>query len=247
MSITKNHIKTVKSLEQKKYRHKLGLFVVEGVKGVYEFLEAGYELYWLFSVTELEKELAQYNPIVIETSDLNKISFLKSPNKVLAVFKIPTKTNPIARKGIKIALDGVNDPGNLGTIIRLCDWFGVADLICSITTVDCYNPKVVQATMGSLTRVNVIYTDLEAVVKQIKMPMFITDMEGSNVYKTELPEDALIIMGNEANGVSEIIKKRVKSKLTIPKFGSLQQTESLNVATATAILLSEFKRTSIQK
>ena len=144
--------------------------------------------------------------------------------------------------GLKVALDSVRDPGNFGTIIRLCDWFGIDDLICSKETVDMYNPKVVQATMGSLTRVNIYYTDLETYLDQSDLSVFGTFMDGKNIYEEQLPPQGIIVMGNEANGISEGVTKVISHKIAIPRFGALQQTESLNVATATAIILSEFKR-----
>ncbi len=143
-------------------------------------------------------------------------------------------------------MDDVRDPGNLGTIIRLCDWFGVQHLVCSEQTVDCYNPKVVQASMGSLTRVSVHYTDLQQFLKQTPLPIYATAMEGESAYQTQFPEDFVLIMGNEANGISENIFKFATKNITIPRFGKLQQAESLNVATATAILLSESKRNSLK-
>ena len=146
-----------------------------------------------------------------------------------------------------MALDDVRDPGNLGTIIRLCDWFGVKDLVCSNASVDCYNSKVVQATMGSLTRVNVSYLDLEVFLKAHKNDVFGAFMDGKNVYKQSLPDKGVIVFGNEANGISATIETLVNTKISIPRFGTLQATESLNVATATAILLSEFKRGSTEK
>ena len=141
-----------------------------------------------------------------------------------------------------LVLDEINDPGNLGAIIRLCDWFGIDQLICSKDTVDCYNAKVVQASMGSLTRVSIFYMDLEAYLKSTKKPTYATLMDGENVYKTTLPNNAILVMGNEANGISKAVLELLDNTISIPRFGNLQQTESLNVATATAILLSEFKR-----
>jgi TrmH family RNA methyltransferase len=141
-------------------------------------------------------------------------------------------------------LDDVRDPGNLGTIIRLCDWYGVEQLVCSEQTVDVYNPKVVQATMGSISRVSVSYIDLEKYLKRANTTIFGTFMDGKNVYKEELPQEGILILGNEANGISEKLEKLVTNRVAIPRFGNLQQTESLNVATATAIFLSEFKRNS---
>lgn len=206
-----------------------------------ELLQSSIEIDTLFAVEDFEAEVSLNKIVRISEIDLQKISNLKSPNKVLGLFKIP-KEKPHQSKGLIIALDAVNDPGNLGTIIRLCDWFGVAQLVCSKDTVDCYNQKVVQASMGSLSRITIKYLDIETYLKQTELPTFIADMDGKNVYKTVLPKEAILIMGNEANGVSDVIKKLIKNKISIPRFGEIQETESLNVATATAVLLSEFKR-----
>ena len=156
-------------------------------------------------------------------------------------FRIPEE-KPVVESGLILALDDIRDPGNLGTILRLSDWFGISHVVCSNETVDIYNPKVVQATMGSITRVNVIYTDLEAFLDQTELPVFGTFMDGANIYEQKLPENGIIVMGNEANGISASIEKLATERLSIPRFGNLQLTESLNVATATAIILSEFKR-----
>lgn len=241
MSISKSQIKLVTSLQQKKNRVKESCFVAEGVKVVNEFLNSDIELYNLFCTEDVVKDYESFNFQVVTENELKKISALKSPNKVLALFKIP-KAVLNEDQSLKVVLDTVNDPGNLGTIIRLCDWFGVKELICSKDTVDCYNGKVVQSTMGSLTRVNVLYLDLVSYLTNNKQPVYIADMEGENVYSTALPENGIIVMGNEANGVSDEIKKVIKQKLSIPRFGEIQATESLNVATATAILLNEFRR-----
>jgi len=136
----------------------------------------------------------------------------------------------------------VRDPGNLGTIIRLCDWFGINHLVCSLQCVDSYNPKVVQATMGSLARVNVVYTDLQEYLAKTKLPVYGTFMDGANIYKEAMPQNGIIIMGNEANGISAEAEALATHRIAIPRFGNLQQTESLNVATAAAIILSEFRR-----
>ena len=160
---------------------------------------------------------------------------------MVAIFKMP-KPKPIKEEKLIVALDAVNDPGNLGTIIRLCDWFGIQELVCSQQTVDCYNTKVVQATMGSLTRVNINYVDLPEFLLQTQLVVFGTYMDGDNIYNSALPESGVLVMGNEANGISDTVSKIVTSRLAIPRFGALKSTESLNVATATAILLSEFKR-----
>ena len=241
MSISKNQLKIITSLSQKKYRQKHNLFIAEGVKVVNELLNSSFKIDTLFATDDFETNISSDKIVRISEKDLQKISNLKSSNKVLGLFKIPDE-KPFHNKGLTIALDAINDPGNLGTIIRLCDWFGVAQLICSKDTVDCYNQKVVQASMGSLTRVSIKYLDLETYLKETELPTFIADMDGENVYKTDLPKEAILIMGNEANGISDEIKKLIKNKISIPRFGETQETESLNVATATAILLSEFKR-----
>ena len=181
------------------------------------------------------------NYILVSENELLKISTLSSPNNVVALFKIPDLEN-LKDEGLILALDTINDPGNLGTIIRLCDWFGINQLICSENTVDCYNSKVVQSSMGSLTRVSIIYTNLENFLKKTNLPVFVTLMGGENVYKMKLPKQAVLVMGNEANGISETVLNLKNTSISIPRFGNLQQTESLNVATATAILLSEFRR-----
>lgn len=141
-------------------------------------------------------------------------------------------------------LDAIRDPGNLGTIIRLCDWFGIEQIICSVDTVDCYNPKVIQATMGSLSRVSVSYLNINECLQNTKLPVYGTCMDGTSIYSENLPEKGIIIMGNEANGISENIMELISHKITIPRFGKLKETESLNVATATAIVLNEFKRST---
>ena len=235
--LSKKDVKLIKSLAQKKFRQQFGLFVVEGKKGIDEFLNSDFEQEALYAT----EDIFPVNYIQISEQELNKISQLKSPNKALAIYKIP----PIHKTkihGLTLALDDVRDPGNLGTIIRLCDWYGVDHLVCSQSTVDCYNPKVVQASMGSLTRVKISYLDLNEFLKTTEMEIFGTFMDGKNIYRENLPTDAIIILGNEANGISQIIEKLVNNKLSIPRFGKLKSTESLNVATATAIVLSEFRR-----
>ena len=239
MTLSKNHIKLITSLQQKKYRQKHKLFVAEGVKVVDELLNSTFKLEQLFATDEYNSSFE--NTITVSTIELKKISQLKSPNKVLGLFKIP-ELNSESNSGLIVALDAINDPGNLGTIIRLCDWFGVSKLVCSKDTVDCYNQKVVQASMGSLARINISFVDLKEFLNATKLPSFIADMDGENVYESSLPKEAILIMGNEANGISEEIREIVDSKISIPRFGEVQETESLNVATATAILLSEFKR-----
>ena len=243
--LSKNQIKLIKSLAQKKFRQQLGLFVVEGIKGITEFLNSDFKLETLYTTKSI---FEAPNDCVLEISevDLKKISTLKSPNTALAVFKIPEQQES-SKTGLVIVLDDVRDPGNLGTIIRLCDWYGVKDLVCSLNTVDCYNSKVVQATMGSLTRVNISYLDLETYLDSNTAEVFGTFMNGENIYATNLPDEGIVILGNEANGISEAIASKVNRKVTIPQFGDTNSTESLNVANASAIVLSEFRRRSIER
>ena len=239
--VSKNQIKRITSLLQKKYRKQEQLFFVEGVKGVQELLDSNFELVELFTTNNELFSVDKSKVYAITESELQKISALTTPNTCLALFKIPAAVS-FEEKGLLVALDDVRDPGNLGTIIRLCDWFGIKTLFCSEESVDVYNPKVVQATMGSISRVNVVYGNLEQLLTTTKLPVFGTFMDGKNIYKETLPNEGIIVMGNEANGISPSVEKLVSERIAIPRFGDLQATESLNVATATAIILSEFKR-----
>jgi TrmH family RNA methyltransferase len=239
--LSKNQIKLITSLQQKKYRKQEQLFFAEGVKVVQELLHSNFELQELFTTKQDFLSVSKDKLHGISEAELKKISALATPNSCLAVFKIP-KAKETKESGLILALDDVRDPGNLGTIIRLCDWFGIETLLCSEETVDIYNPKVVQATMGSISRVNVVYGDLENFLVKTKLTVFGTFMDGKNIYQESLPNDGVIVMGNEANGISEAVEKLVTDRIAIPRFGDLQITESLNVATATAIILSEFKR-----
>lgn len=239
--VSKSQIKLITSLQQKKYRKQEQLFIAEGIKVVQELLHSNFELLDLYTTKQDFLTVQKDKVHAITADELKKISALTTPNTCLAVFKIP-KAKERVEEGLIIALDDVRDPGNLGTIIRLCDWFGVATLFCSEESVDVYNPKVVQATMGSISRVNVVYGNLETFLLQSKLPVFGTFMDGKSIYQEKLPKEGIIVMGNEANGISSAVEKLVAKRIAIPRFGNLQVTESLNVATATAIILSEFKR-----
>jgi len=239
--VSKNQIKLISSLHLKKNRIANQLFIAEGVKVIQELLKSNFILEHLYCTEPLFDEVPLPLKSLISESELKKISALSTPNNCLAVFKIPASM-PILDKGLILALDDIRDPGNLGTILRLCDWFGISQVVCSEQTVDLYNPKVVQATMGSISRVNVRYVNLKSFLQNSSLPIFGTFMDGSNVYMEILPKEAIIIMGNEANGISPEVENTIKNRLTIPRFGDLQLTESLNVASATAIILSEFRR-----
>jgi len=225
--------------------------MAEGPKIIQDLLRSGLKLHSIY-VTDASYDLANtfrtnfgFSEGIVQVSSLQlqKMSALKTANTMLAVFHQP-KEKVVSESGLLLALDMVRDPGNLGTIIRLCDWFGVTQLVCSNGTVDCFNPKVVQATMGSIARVSVIYLDLFEFVQNTELPIYAAVMAGNNVYASQLPQQALLVMGNEANGISSEIASHIQHQITIPNFGTGNTAESLNVATATGILLSEFRRST---
>lgn len=239
--VSKNQIKFITSLQQKKFRLQHRMFFAEGEKVITEFMDSDLEPVEIFTLTPDIYKKYGAKVTQISESDLKKISTLVTPNNSLAVFKIP-KENNFLEKGLTVVLDDVRDPGNLGTIIRLCDWFGIEKIVCSTDSVDVYNPKVVQATMGSLSRVEVYYMNIQELLSETKLAVYGAFMDGKNIYHKKLKSEGYIVMGNESKGISAEVVKLVTDKITIPRFGRLQQTESLNVATATAIVLSEFRR-----
>lgn len=229
--ISKNKIKLIHSLETKKGREKAGLFVAEGPKVVNDLLYAGFTAENIFEDIE----------------DIKKISFLQHPQSMLGVFKLPRNEHytEFSITQLVLALDGVQDPGNLGTIIRVADWFGIKDIFCSLDTADCWNPKVVQATMGSIARVQLHYVDLNKMVESLPVdyPIYATLLDGENIYKQELSHHGMIVMGNEGKGISPILRTKINRKLYIPNYSSNEDTaESLNVAIATSIVCAEFRR-----
>ena len=247
--ISKNKIKYIRSLELKKNRNKEGKFVSEGFKVVDDLLAlqpadlivATQE--WLHG----KHFAAQTEVVEVTEEELKKVSFLQHPQQVLAVFKQATSGDySINTNELNLALDGVQDPGNLGTIIRIADWFGITHIYCSQDTADVYNPKVVQATMGSIARVKVEYGNLLALVESLPadVPVYGTLLDGDNIYQQPLENRGLIVMGNEGKGISPALAKKVNRRLLIPNFPEGRATaDSLNVAIATAITCSEFRRT----
>jgi len=233
--ITKNQIKFIKSLSLKKNRIKEQLFIAEGEKVVSELLRSDFEIKNIYATKEWK--VSNDNITQISNAELQRISNLKSPNKVLAVVQFKNH-KIIKHDGITLVLDDINDPGNLGTIIRMCDWFGVKQIICSKNTVDIFNPKVVQSAMGSAFRVQVNYTDLENYLSEIKTPIYGAFMDGKNLKEVKLPKSAHLVLGNEANGISAEINKLITDKVAIKNIGN--SAESLNVAVATSILLHVF-------
>lgn len=245
--ISKNQIKFIRQLEQKKYRHREGLFVAEGTKVVGDMLRHN-QPKMLFATRDFLNAHPSADCEVVEVTDeeLQRISFQQHPQQVLALFPIPSGADPLPNltTQLALALDGVQDPGNLGTIIRIADWFGIDTIICSNDTVDAWNPKVVQATMGSLARVNLIYTNLTTLLDALPedYPVYGTFLDGENIYQQSLPANGLIVMGNEGNGISEAIRQRINHRLLIPTFRQGDTADSLNVAIASAITCSEFRR-----
>ena len=237
--ISKNEIKFIKSLSLKKNRVKFQLFVAEGEKIVNELINSNLEIDHIyatknFSAINSSPKLAT---TLISNEELSRISNFTSPNNVLAIVKINQKKSE-NNHGVTLVLDDVNDPGNLGTIIRMCDWFGVTHLICSKSTVDCYNPKAVQSAMGSLFRLDIKYLELTNYLADIDTPIYGAYMNGVDIKEQEIPNKVHLIMGNEAKGISESISKYITNKVSVKNIG--QKAESLNVAIATSILLHEF-------
>lgn len=255
--LSKARIKQIHSLEQKKHRRKEGLFVAEGHKLVGELLSAGHHpayvchtSQWIVPSALSSKSNINNCPVDVITEDeLRSASLLQHPQQVLALFPLPQWQRPLPEAGKKqllIALDGVQDPGNLGTICRLADWFGIEDIICSQETADIFNPKATQATMGAISRVKVHYTDLAGYLHEasnLSVPIYGTFLDGKNIYERQLTSNGIIVMGNEGKGISHDIASLVSDRLFIPNYPQDRPTtESLNVAVATAITCAEFRR-----
>ncbi|WP_312766016.1 RNA methyltransferase [Epilithonimonas sp.] len=236
--LTAHTIKTIQSLDKKKYRQKYNLFLVEGNKIIKELPNSDYEIENLYSVNPENLSFKTKEIEKILPNELKKISFLQHPKDSVAVCKIPEK-RILKDVSIQLILDGIQDPGNLGTIIRLADWFGIEQIVCSNDTVDVYNPKVIQATMGSFLRVNIYYTDLEEYLSTYQYPTLGTDMNGESIYKTEFPEKFSLIFGNEGNGLRTSTENLISKMITIPRFGENRFTESLNVSMSAGIILGE--------
>ena len=246
--LSKNKIKYIHSLELKKNRKKEGVFVAEGHKLVGDLLPHFHCRLILATNTWLKEhhDIQADEIIEITPEELVKASLLKTPQEVLAIFEQPqyNYTTDVIKDSLCLALDDIQDPGNLGTIIRLADWFGIEHIFCSQGTVDVYNSKVIQATMGALARVKVHYCNLPELISSLKdVPVYGTFLDGENIYDKPLSENGLIIMGNEGNGVSKEVSQLINNKLYIPNYPSGRTTsESLNVAIATAVVCAEFRR-----
>ena len=251
--ISKNQIKGIRQLEQKKHRQAAGLFVAEGPKVVGDLL-AKHKASTVVATRkwlDLHPAPPAETLLEVDEDELRRVSFLQHPQQVLATFPLPSSTmettpsTPPATGKLSLALDGVQDPGNVGTIIRIADWFGVDTIYCSRDTADAYSPKVVQATMGSIARVRMIYTDLCTLIDHLPQgtPVYGTLLDGDDLYTTPLLPHGLLIMGNEGNGISDEVASRLTHRLLIPAYPDSHDTvDSLNVAIATAVCCAEMRR-----
>ena len=255
--LSKNKIKLIKSLDQKRNRLYSGFFVAEGKKLVFDLLHSDIEVYEVFCTKKISDEIIHYYPGLkienIEKEELSRISFLKNTPERVAICAIPKSVIDWdeIKCNLTLVLDSIQNPGNLGTIVRLADWFGIRNIVCSEECADLFNPKVVQATMGSFARVKVHYVLLPEFLEQasdLKIPIFGAFLEGENLYKCDLTTNGLVVMGNEGNGISSEISAYITRRINIPAFPpDVITSESLNVAIATSIICSEFRRKIICK
>ena len=236
--LTAHKIKILQSLDKKKFRQKYNLFLVEGNKTIKEIPTSHYLINEIYSLNPSELSLGNLTATEISPAELKKISFLQHPKDSVAICEIREE---LVQKetGVQLILDGIQDPGNLGTIIRLADWFGISQIICSEDTADFYNPKVIQASMGSFLRVNIVYQNLENYLVENNQPIIGTDMDGTSFYDYEFPDNFNLVLGNEGNGIRPEIENLLTDKITIPRFGKSKATESLNVAMSAGIILGQ--------
>ncbi|MDR2086554.1 MAG: RNA methyltransferase [Dysgonamonadaceae bacterium] len=250
--LSKSKIKFIKSLEKKKYRSESGCFPAEGNKLVADILPF-FECELLITTPQwlaTQGDIKAREVLVVEKEEIRKASLLKNPQDVIAVFR---RSDCVLQKeelttGLTLVLDGIQDPGNLGAIIRIADWFGIKNVICSPDTVDIYNPKTIQATMGSLARVKIVYLPLTELLTGLSgTPVYGTFLEGTNIYEAELSSTGLIVMGNEGNGISPALETRIVDRLYVPNYPpDAESTNSLNVAVTAAIVCAEFRRRQIK-
>jgi TrmH family RNA methyltransferase len=236
--ISKANIQLVKGLQDKKLRQKYGQFIVEGEKSIAELLKSPYKVIKLFAVSEWLKnnqlDLKSLQIFEVTDQELKQLSSHNAPQKVLAIVQIPDWSNHVTNGQWVLALDAIQDPGNLGTIIRIADWYGIDTIICGVGCTDVYAPKCINSTMGSFLRVKVLYCDIIEFAKKHQYPLAVADFNGINIHKGPLPNKGVLVIGNEGHGVNQSILDEANYELTIPKFG---QAESLNAAVSTAILI----------
>jgi len=254
--ISINKIRLIKSLEHKKYRKLDQVFLVEGEKMVIELLKSNYQVSDIFALKSFQSILKSngLNTTTfteVTNAELDKISNLKTPNQAIAIVKIPEQKNtqPFPQQELMLALDNIQDPGNLGTIIRTANWFGISHIFCSPDTVDVYNPKVIQSTMGAIFNTTICYVDLADWLQKAEsshIPVYGTLLDGDNLYSNDLTSNGIIVMGNESKGISDEIQSYINKKLFIPGYPpDSRNIESLNVSVATAIICAEFRRQQI--
>lgn len=244
--LSKSQISFIKSLHQKKYRKESGIFIIEGIKSITEFINSSYQIHSIYYtapyVSLLPRHKANITLFEVTAIELSKISTLQAPQGILALVHLPVQQQIDFKRlaqSFSLVLDDIQDPGNFGTIIRTADWFGIKNIICSTNTVDAYNPKTVQSTMGSLSRINIIYTDLHAFLASSKLPVFGALLEGGSIYETNWGNEGLILLGNEGHGINEQLMDQITIPVTIPRIGTA---ESLNVAVSAAIFCNELTR-----
>ncbi|WP_316747337.1 RNA methyltransferase [Pedobacter gandavensis] len=244
--LSKSQIGFIKSLHQKKYRKENGIFIIEGIKSIAEFIQSSYQVHSIYYLAQYQSLLPQLPANIklfeVNPTELDKISTLKTPQGILALVHLPENRNLDTKQlknNFSLVLDGIQDPGNLGTIIRTADWFGFKQIICSPNTVEVYNPKTVQATMGSLSRMEIYYQDLVPLLSAPPVPVFGAVLNGKSMYKVDWGTEGLVILGNEGQGISPEIMELITVPVTIPRIGGA---ESLNVAVCAAILCADISR-----
>ena len=247
--ISKAKLKLIHSLERRKRRQEESLFVAEGPRLLDELLPRMQPVFVAALPAWLESNSHSLSPdvetCIVTPDELHRASLMQAPQQVVALFPLPHPTwdDTMARANLCLALDGVQDPGNMGTICRVADWFGIKDILCSTDTVDVFNPKAVQATMGALARVRVHYLDLPSLLSRLDVPVYGTFLDGQDIYAQPLSSHGIIVMGNEGNGISAEVGRRVTQQLYVPNYPRDRvTTESLNVAVATSIVCAEFRR-----
>lgn len=254
--LSKAQIQYINSLQQKKYRKQHQAFIVEGMKSIEEFLVSSYSVLQIFHTADMLTKMPKIPHKIklneVREEDFKKISALSTPQGILAIVEIPDAgelqldiySQILAEDSLVIGLDEVQDPGNLGTIIRIADWYGVKHILATKGTADAYNPKTVQASMGSLSRVQIHYGDLKSFIKETQIPVFGALLNGESLYDTQFEKKCMVLLGNEGNGIGDDLMQLIDKPVTIPSFGGA---ESLNVGVATAIFCSEYKRQQIKR
>ncbi|MCK4664957.1 MAG: RNA methyltransferase [Bacteroidales bacterium] len=250
--ITKNQIKLINQLKLKKFRDKYQLFIAEGIKIVNDLYDSSFEIQSIFITSEYYEQVNnKFQDIkdinIITDNEIKKISLQKSPNKIFAIVKIPQYDIDYQEieNNLTLVMDNIQDPGNLGTIVRIADWFGIANIVCSENCVDIYNQKVIQATMGSISRIKIHYIDLAIFFENVanNVTVYGTFLEGKNIYEKNFNKNGIVIFGNESKGISDNLHKYISEKIFIPNYPASQKTaESLNISTAAAIICYEFRR-----